>query len=37
MLDPREALHKELSDRYELEEVVGEGGMGTVYVARNVR
>ena len=33
MLDPHEALHKELSDRYELEEVLGEGGMGTVYLA----
>ena len=34
MLDPHEALHKELSDRYELEEVLCEGGMGTVYLAR---
>ncbi len=37
MLDPHEALHRELSDRYELEEVGGDGGMGTVYRARNVR
>jgi hypothetical protein len=34
MLDPHEALHEELSDRYELEDVLGEGGMGTVYLAR---
>ncbi len=35
MLDPHEALHKELSDRYKLEEVIGEGEMGTVYLARD--
>ena len=35
MLDPHEALHKELSDRYELQDVLGEGAMGTVYLARD--
>ncbi len=33
MLDPHEALHKELSDRYEPQDELGKGGMGEVYQA----
>jgi serine/threonine protein kinase/Tfp pilus assembly protein PilF len=33
--DPHEALHAELGDRYELEEVLAEGGMATVFLARD--
>jgi serine/threonine-protein kinase len=35
MLDRHEALHAELGDRYELEDMLGEGGMGTVYLAQD--
>jgi serine/threonine-protein kinase len=35
MSDPHEVLHDELGDRYELEDTIGEGGMGTVYLARD--
>ena len=35
MSDPHEVLHDELGDRYTLEDAIGEGGMGTVYLARD--
>jgi serine/threonine-protein kinase len=34
-LDAHEALHAELGARYTLEDVIAEGGMGTVYRARD--
>ena len=32
-----EALNRALSDRYVIERLIGEGGMATVYLARDLR
>jgi serine/threonine-protein kinase len=37
MAEPSQALQASLAGRYDVERVLGEGGMATVYVANDVR
>jgi hypothetical protein len=37
MSDTLSSLRDALADRYDIERILGEGGMATVYVARDLR